>query len=573
MNSLADMDDGQFAREIKAMRLYGSDSQFFEVKACKRELTKDIGKTISAFANGPGGMIVLGLDESRGFIPVSGFDAMRMRDALAQYCADKLNPRIVPIVEIRMFEGAQVVTAFIPELRPKDKPCFVAASGRYGGSYVRIGDGDRRLSSYEVDRLMEEHEQPRYDGRIVPDATLDDLDSQLVQGLLTRERQAHARLSRLDDLTVLRMLHVVQADDDGVDRPTLAGLLALGTYPQQFYPRLNVSFSCYPGLTKAEVASDGLRFLDFVTCTGPIPDMVNDAVAAVRKNMRVGGRIEGALRHDVPDYPLVAVREAVVNALMHRDYSPEALGSAVMVDMYADRLEVSNVGGLYGAVTLDTLVSGPIGSARNQWLASILESTPMSGGEFVAENRGTGYFVICQAMRDAGLPDPVPRDSISSFSLTLQCGRAKKGDVGEGSGRHGEGEAPKRGVAQPVAKLDAVADFGSASVEGDSAAVNGVVERVVVGLEKRSPASGPQGKDGLSDSPFWVNDLETWILETVTERGSATTSELVQESRRSRPTVLKALRRLTEYGFVVPTEAKNSPHQRYRPSGTYRLAR
>ena len=148
---------------------------------------------------------------------------------------------------------------------------------------------------------------------------------------------------------------MLDEDEDGVLRPTLAGLLALGFYPQKHFPRLSVSFAAYPGTTKATLPETGQRFLDSNDFVGPIPVMIAEAVAAVAKNMRTGSFFEGAFREDVPDYPQEAVREAVANALMHRDYSPEAWGAQVQVNMYADRLEILNPGGLYGSVTVDTL--------------------------------------------------------------------------------------------------------------------------------------------------------------------------------------------------------------------------
>ena len=193
-------------------------------------------------------------------------------------------------------------------------------------------------------------------------------------------------------------LHVAKHDGD-VLRPTLAGLMAMGKFPQKFFPRLNVTFAVFPGIDKSAPRDGGRRFLDSQTIVGPIPYMIEDVLAAVSRNMRTGAVIEGAFRNDVPDYPPVAVREAVANALMHRDYSPESRGSQVRVNMFADRLEVLNPGGLYGDVTIDSLGVSGASSARNQFLSNILETTPFPDGGYVVENRGTGYQEIEERLR------------------------------------------------------------------------------------------------------------------------------------------------------------------------------
>ena len=240
--------------------------------------------------------------------------------------------------------------------------------------------------------------------------------------------------------------------------------------------------------------------------------------------MRTGARIEGAFRTDVPDYPLVAVREAVVNALMHRDYSDEALGTPVAVDMYDDRLEVRNAGGLYGCVTVQSLADAPIASARNQFLSALLENTPLDGIGFVAENRGTGYQSICLALQEAGMPWPEPHDSPSAFTLVMR----RRSDAGDFPGAVSRPAKMPSGPARPGVR------------EGDIACARGFVRQDEV-----------------------VMRLDDFIVDVITMRGTASMAELMEESGRSRPTVLKAIQGLIAQGVIRPTQKKNSPRQRY----------
>ena len=261
-------------------------------------------------------------------------------------------------------------------------------------------------------------------------AGLSDLDEALVQALLARERRIHARnFAKLADREVLVRLGAIRPDGAGGFRPTLAGIMALGEYPQQFFPRLNVSFACYPGTRKSDVTAARQRLLDSATMVGPIPYMVEDAIAAVTKNTRSGALVEGAYRRDVPDYPTIALREAIVNALMHRDYSPLSLGTPVQPDLYVDRLEIINPGGLYGNVTIGTLGKTGISATRNQHLSNLLESTPYGDGSFVAENRGTGYQTIEAELAEALMPTPEPKDANGAFYLTFYRRRISRSEA------------------------------------------------------------------------------------------------------------------------------------------------
>ena len=409
----------RFDRLIARLRVFGTDTRTCEIKSASRGLPQSTGDTLSAFANGAGGIVVLGVSEKDGFVPVSDFDAKAMQDAVSTLCDDGMEPPLRPDVDLVILEGRPALMVTIRELPPRDKPCYVKKKGLRSGSFIRTGDGDRRLTDYEIDRLLEEHEQPRHDASIVRDASMEDLDPGLVNGLIARERAIHPRVSgALSDEMILLNLVVAKHDDQGVMRPTLGGLLALGSYPQKYYPRLCVTFAAFPGTTKADIG--GTRELvDTETLVGPIPFLVADAVAAVRRNMRAGGVIEGAFRRDVYDYPLEAVREAVTNALMHRDYSEDARGMQVQLNMYGDRLEVTNPGGLYGTLTMDLLGQPGESATRNQHLSLLLEETPYPGGGFVAENRGTGYQRIISELAENLMPSPLAESSAARFSMTM----------------------------------------------------------------------------------------------------------------------------------------------------------
>ena len=108
---------------------------------------------------------------------------------------------------------------------------------------------------------------------------------------------------------------------DGMVHPTLAGLLALGTYPQQFFPQLSITFTHYRGITKASDAS-GIRYTDTLTIEGPIPLLIEEATRKVQEASPRGAIMRGAFRYDLFDFPPVAVREAITNAVMQRDLLP-----------------------------------------------------------------------------------------------------------------------------------------------------------------------------------------------------------------------------------------------------------
>ncbi len=241
----------------------------------------------------------------------------------------------------------------------------------------------------------------------------EDLDDTKLLAYLSALRQSRTDASYLEQPRerVLMQFRIAK-EDEGVLRPTLAGLLAFGRYPQSFEPQLVITYIQFYGTSENEKTPRGERFLDSRKFEGALPDLVDAAVRHVMASLRKSSLIEGLYRRDIPEYPEEAVREAVVNAVVHRDYSNYVRGSYVQIRLFADRLEIQSPGGLYGNVTEDTLEMEH--STRNRVLMRFLEDLR------IAENRGSGISAMNRALRDANLEPPRFQDKRSSFWVTFR---------------------------------------------------------------------------------------------------------------------------------------------------------
>ncbi|SPT60555.1 ATP-binding protein [Actinomadura madurae] len=410
--------DEELAEIVGNLRVIGADIADVEVKKAQGGLPKSLRETLSAFANTQGGVIILGLDEAQGFNASGLPNPAKMAADLGAMCSEDMEPPLRPLIKIHTFEGAQVLVAEVSEIDPAQKPCHSRGAGITKGSYIRVSDGDRRLSAYEVQVMLSSRGQPREDEQAVHGVELDQLDVASVDALVARLKTSRPfAFKDLDRMAVLRRAKVLVPGDDGGDVVSLAGLLALGAYPQEHFPQLMVTFVHYP--TEGGAGS-GDRFLDNVTLEGPIPVMVRDTLAVIRRNMSRRAIITGAGRQDVWEYPETALREAVVNALAHRDLSGAARGAQVQVEMYPDRLAIRSPGGLFGPVTVDSLGEAGISSARNATLIKLLEDVPLPGEtRTVCENRGSGIRAMVEALLAAGMSPPQFTDKISSFLVTF----------------------------------------------------------------------------------------------------------------------------------------------------------
>ena len=376
-----------------------------ELKAAHEGTPKALHETMSSFANGTGGVMIFGVDEMHGYKIVGVHDPQRLQADIATTASD-MEPAVRPEFTVEKFDEGTVVAAEIEEIDPELKPCYHKPAGFQKGSFIRVGNSDRHMTDYEIFGYVSARTQPEFDKEPVREATLDDLDEERVKDYVERVRRGRPNTRLAGDLPqALKHLNVLR-EIDGVLLPTLAGMLVFGKDPQHFEPQLVITFLQFFG-TGYEKGPRGERFMDNRKFEGPLPQMVDDTVNYVISRLAKSSLIEGLFRRDIPEYPEEAVREAVVNAVAHRDYSHFVRGSYIQIRLFADRLEVQSPGGLYGKVTVDTLDEES--STRNRVLMRILEDL------HVVENRGSGIRSMVEAMRSASLGPPVFDDRRASF--------------------------------------------------------------------------------------------------------------------------------------------------------------
>ena len=396
---------------VETIQKYNCETQYIEVKAAEKGIPTKLYDTLSSFSNQDGGgTIVFGLDEKQGFAIVGVYDVQDLQHKVAEQCKQMEIP-VRPLFTVAQIDEKMVVSAEIPGADIADRPVYYKGSGRVKGSYIRVAEADEPMSNYEIYSYDAYHRRVKDDIRITDFVDFTILDDVLLEKFILNIKENKPNVSRLSNDEILNLMGVIK---DG--KPTLSGVMCFSKYPQAAYPQLCITAVVVPGTIMGQIGSDGERFISNKRIEGTIAEMLDEAVAFVKRNMKEKTIIDDdGKRQDKPEYPIKAVREAVLNALMHRDYSIHTEGAPVRIVMYSDRLEITNEGGLYGRITVDGL--GKVhADTRNQTLTHILEV------QKTAENRYSGIPTIYYEMKRMGLCKPEFTNRRGAFTVTLKNG-------------------------------------------------------------------------------------------------------------------------------------------------------
>lgn len=550
-----------------------------EAKRARDGLPKRIWETLSAFANTPGGgVLLLGVDEEAGFAPVGVADPARLQADLASLCSDQMEPPLRPLIQLFEAGDATVLVAEIPEVAQESKPCYYRGGGLPNGAFIRVGDGDRRLTPYEVQALFESRGQPRHDVEPLEGTTAGDLDPELVAGFVRRLRSRDTGLYRdWADERILRAFRVLVPDADGHLVVSLAGWLCFAPYPQERFPNLCLTFLRYPTEVAGQPGPAGERFLDNVKVEGPLPVMVGETLRVLKRNMQRRGIVQGLFREDLWEYPETVLREAVVNSLGHRDLSAQARGSQAQVQMFPDRLEVVSPGGLFGPIQPDQLGEPGVQTSRNSYLMKLLEDLPAPGETRpMCENRGTGLTTVVEQLRAAGMSPPRFDVSLTRFRLVVP----NHALYDEETLRWLENVTRAAPVSQTQRMALAFARHGGSMANGDYCRVTGVDSRsatrelneladrgllVRTGLGRWTTyALAPEAPGPAGPNPAARRDRGGEIVALLSASGALGAREIAGRLDISPSTARYWLSRLRRAGKVESTSRLNSPETRYR---------
>ncbi len=556
------------------------EMQLVEAKQARTTMPDDLLETASAFSNtSDGGAILLGIDETTGFGVTGVEDVDRVSNRVAQACRDDLEPPIAPAISSEEVDGRRIVVVEVPALPPGQKPCYIRSRGLTNGAFLRVGGSNRKLSGYETAVLLANRTQPRDDLAPARGATIEDLDPDLLSALTTRIRARRPTFRSVDDRTLLGRLNVLTSAGD----VTLGGLLALGRYPQQLYPQLDITFAFY-ARSDREPMPDGTRFLDSASIDGAMPAMLEEALGHIRRNMRYRAVIQGSGRLDVPDYPEAALREALANALMHRDYSERAHGTQIRVEMFPDRIVIESPGGLYGPVSPDALQAGdPPSSSRNSALAKLLEDVTGADGQAIAENRGSGIATMQRALREAGLAPPEFDDQVRRFVVRFQNGTlvdeetlawiSSVGQAGLSQGQVAALALARRGAVLTNARYRALAGCEPATATRELGDLRNRRLLVRTGAGQRSSwrlAPDLMSESRQSELPLpgrLTAEIRRQQVRRLLELGDRSTRELADATGLGRQSILNYLNDLRAAGLAEPTSDRlKSPATRWRLS-------
>lgn len=387
-----------------------AESQTIELKSAHQGCPTRLYDSLSSFSNqNEGGVILFGIDEKDDFSIKGVYDAQDLQKKVVEQCK-QMEPPVRALFTVCDIDGKKIVSAEIPGVDVDLRPVFYKGVGRIKGSYIRVGESDEPMSEYEIYSYEAFRKRIRDELRTVDDEKFSLINNERISHYLNEVKKEKDNLAKsVSDDDILELMGITKGG-----KPTLAGLMCFSIYPQAYYPQLCITAVALPGTEQGISGINDERFIDNKRITGSIPEMLDSAVDFVRRNSRNITIIDSnGRRIDKPEYPVKAVREAILNALVHRDYSSYTENIPVRIEMYRDRLEIINSGGLYGNISINEL--GQVRpDTRNPALANILEVLHYT------ENRYSGIPTIMNEFASNNFPMPVFSVKHGDFKVVMR---------------------------------------------------------------------------------------------------------------------------------------------------------
>lgn len=369
--------------------ILAGESKNVEFKENLPEKSIKYMKSVVAFANGTGGKIIFGIeDETREIVGFDKEDVFQKMDAIANAVSDSCEPAIIPDITLQTIDGKTIIVVEISEGR--QRPYYIKALGKEGGVYVRVAGTTRLADEYMIKELMFEGSSRHFDQALCAGLNITDEDidalckamrEQAIKNANNEEQKALVKEVGRQQLRYWGLL----IERDGKDYPSNAYAILTGC------GGLHVATQCgvFKGTTK-EI------FVDRREYTGPLWEQIEEAFQFVLRNIHLGAEIVGVYRQDVYEIPPDAIRELIINAIVHRSYLDHG---TIQVAIYDNRLEITFPGKLPMGQTLERMKEG-YSKIRNETLAHAFSYMNL------IEHWGSGIPRIIGKVKAAGLREP-----------------------------------------------------------------------------------------------------------------------------------------------------------------------
>ena len=379
------------ASELQQLVAQGEGQQL-EFKRSLAEL-ETAARTVVAFANTDGGVLLFGVRDSGDILGVE--IGQNTKERITSLVTETSDPLVYPAVEFIKVGERTVIVMRVAASENRPHLCK-------GRAYQRVGATDVQLSRDEYERLLLGRATAAFDRQPIPGTDDTDLSEERVRWYLKLRAEKRGIAGPENPLPELLLgIGAVVAQTDRLV-PTRAGILCFGRHPQAAIPHSEVRVARFKGTSTA-------HFIDRADLQGTLPEMIDAAEQFISRNTRLAAKIVNFRRQEVTEYPFVAIREAICNAVCHRDYRME--GAAVRISIFDDRIEVNSPGGLPAGVTLANIERKHV--LRNPIIANYLYDV------FYIEKWGTGIARMRRAMREHGLAEPRLEDLNDFFAVTF----------------------------------------------------------------------------------------------------------------------------------------------------------
>ncbi len=353
-----------------------------------------LAETLVALANSDGGTILIGVDEAGRTTGQAYADEVEevLRAALRE-CR--------PPVVVRWHQAAAEEGLAFAIVVPRSSELHSLTDGRV---LVRAGTENRPLGGEQIRQLAATKSTADFESEAAPGAQREDFDDEVIAEFVSKwqERRHREWTGPVDDL----LLEVGALNEKG--QPTVTGVLLFARNPQAFLPQSGLTFVKFVGtLPRSETGQPGYGRREEIG--GPLARIIQRTWEVVGEEMRIGAVVKGLEREERTEYPISAVREALVNAVAHRDY--RLGGRRIEVRMFSDRMEIVSPGGLPGFITVDNIVEEHF--SRNPRVVSGLYQWGY------IEELGLGVDLMIEEMVRAGHPPPKFKDTPYTFTVTL----------------------------------------------------------------------------------------------------------------------------------------------------------